>query len=78
VNAKLDDENSNESMIVAKSWNSGWNWGTKMAVWLDPVDANTTKVTILSRRNLRTTISTDLTEKEFHQKFGERLASTSH
>lgn len=51
-----------------------FTWGTFMGAWVEPLDANTSKITVLTKRKLQTNIITDLTEETFHERFSQGLA----
>jgi hypothetical protein len=48
----------------------GWmSMGTVVGCWLDPVDADHTRATVLCKRKMATNVVTYLSEEEFHQQF---------
>lgn len=51
---------------------SGMNWefwGAVMGAWIDPVDKDNTKVTVVTKRRITINIATTLTEGTFHKRF---------
>jgi hypothetical protein len=50
------------------------SYGTVMGAWVDPVDKNNTKVTVVTKRRLSTNIATTLTETTFHRRFAQAVA----
>jgi hypothetical protein len=51
------------------------SWGTWVGVWIDPVDAQHTEVTVVTKRKMATNIATVLTETTFHERFRELAGS---
>ncbi|HWR59029.1 MAG TPA: hypothetical protein VN328_09095 [Thermodesulfovibrionales bacterium] len=47
--------------------------GAVMGAWIDPVDKNNTKVTVVTKRRLSTNIATTLTEATFHKRFAQAV-----
>jgi len=48
-------------------------WGSMIGVWVEPVDSNNTKVTIVTKRKLGYSVATGLTESSFHYKFHKTI-----
>ncbi|MGH7382216.1 MAG: hypothetical protein ACREKR_08315 [Candidatus Methylomirabilales bacterium] len=44
-----------------------------MGAWVDPVDKNNTKVTVVTKRRLSLNIATTLTEATFHKRFAQAV-----
>jgi hypothetical protein len=49
------------------------SWGAVMAAWIDPIDKNNTKVTVVTKRRVQINIATTLTETTFHKRFAEEV-----
>lgn len=49
------------------------SWGAVMGAWIDPVDQNNTKVTVVTKRRLSMNVATTLTETTFHKRFAEAV-----
>ena len=47
--------------------------GTVMGAWIDPIDANSTKVTVVTKRRIATNLATTLTEATFHKRFAQAV-----
>lgn len=47
-------------------WDS---WGAVMGAWIEPVDNDSTKVTVVVKRRLATSIKIPFTEEKFHKDF---------
>jgi hypothetical protein len=55
---------------------SGMNWvswGAVMGAWIDLIDKNTTRVTVVTKRRIATNIATTLTETTFHNRFAQAV-----
>lgn len=52
-----------------------WSWGTWVGVWIDPVDAKHSEVTVVTKRKLATNAVTVLTETTFHEELQQRLSA---
>ncbi len=63
------EEHRTEGYMLASSGESVISWGTVMGVWIEPVDKDKTKVTVVVKRKNPAEISTALTEATFHDDF---------
>ena len=55
---------------------SGMNWvswGAVMGAWIDPVDKDNTRVTVVTKRRIATNIATTLTETTYHKRFAQAV-----
>lgn len=55
---------------------TGMNWvsyGAVMGAWIDSVDKNNTKITVVTKRRIATNIATTLTESTFHRRFAQAV-----
>lgn len=55
---------------------TGMNWvsyGAVMGAWIDAVDKNNTKVTVVTKRRIATNLATTLTETTFHKRFAQAV-----
>ncbi len=55
---------------------TGMNWvsyGAVMGAWIDAVDKNNTKVTVVTKRRIATNLATTLTEATFHKRFAQAV-----
>ena len=50
------------------------SWGAVMGAWVDPVDPDHTKVTVVTKRRLLLNAFTTLREKTFHKMFAQAVA----
>jgi hypothetical protein len=51
------------------------SWGTWVGVWIDPVDAQHSEVTVVTKRKMATNVATVLTETTFHERYRELAGS---
>ena len=74
-----------EGYMLASSKTILGTMGALMGVWIDPVDKDNTRVTVVTKRKVATNNATTLTEITFHKRFaqaveiikkGEKLTST--
>jgi len=61
----IEDERPYHVMITS----TGGDRGTVMACWIEPVDAEQTKITVVTKRRRQLNLFTDLTEATFHRRF---------
>jgi hypothetical protein len=47
--------------------------GAVMGAWIDPIDKESTKVTVLTKRRIATNLATTLTETTFHKRFTQAV-----
>jgi hypothetical protein len=67
------EEHRDENMMLTSS---GFNFvtaGTYMGAWVEPLNANTTKVTCVTKRRIATNVATTLTETTFHDRFRQAV-----
>ncbi len=63
------EEHKEEGCITAELPASAFSYGGIIAVWIEKSGTASSKVTVLTRRSLATTVGTPLTEEEFHERF---------
>ena len=68
------EEHHNDGYMLTSSGMNLVSWGAVMAAWIDAVDLNNTKVTILTKRRISTNVATTLTEGTFHKRFAQAVA----
>ena len=49
--------------------------GAVMGAWIEPVDKNSTRVTVVTKRRVATNIFTSLTETTFHEHFAQTVGT---
>lgn len=64
------EEHRSEGYMLATSGDSLTSWGAVMGVWIEPVDKDKTKITVVVKRKNPAEISIPITEATFHDDFG--------
>ncbi|MEM3335611.1 MAG: hypothetical protein QXY47_06220 [Thermoplasmata archaeon] len=67
------EEHKNEGYMLTSSGMNLVSWGAVMGAWIEPVDKENTKVTVITRRRIATNIATTLTETTFHRRFAQAV-----
>lgn len=67
------EEHRKDGYMLTSSGMNMVSWGAVMGAWIDPVDQNNTKVTIVTKRRLSMNVATTLTETTFHKRFTEAV-----
>jgi hypothetical protein len=67
------EEHKDEGYMLTSSGVNWVSWGTVMGAWVDPVDKDNTKVTVVTKRRITTNIATTLTEGTFHNRFAQAV-----
>src|SRR4030042_2131039 len=79
------EEHRAENYMLTSSGMNWFSYGAVMGAWIEPVDDNNTRVTVVTKRRIETNLATTLTETTFHERFaqavdilkkGNRLPST--
>lgn len=65
----IEDERPYHVMITS----TGGDTGTVMACWIEPVDVEQTRVTIVTKRRYQLSLFTSLTEGTFQQRFQQAV-----
>ena len=65
------EEHKDEGYMLTSSGMNMVSWGAVMGAWIDPVDKDNTKVTVVTKRRLSMNIATTLTETTFHNRFAQ-------
>ncbi len=65
------EEHRKEGYMLTSSGMNLVSYGAVMGAWVDPIDANGTKVTVVTKRRLSMNIATTLTEATFHKRFAQ-------
>jgi len=63
------EEHRSEGYMLTSSGESLISWGTVMGVWVEPVNRDSTRVTVVIKRKNPTEVLTSLTEATFHEDF---------
>ena len=67
------EEHKTEGYMLTSSGMNWVSWGSVMGAWIDPVDKDNTKVTVVTKRRIATNIATTLTEETFHKRFAQSV-----
>lgn len=67
------EEHKNEGYMLTSSGMNIVSWGAVMGAWIEPVDKENTKVTVITKRRIATNIATTLTETTFHRRFSQAV-----
>jgi len=67
------EEHRKEGYMLTSSGMNFVSIGTVMGAWIDPIDQNNTKVTVVTKRRIATNIATTLTETTFHNRFAQAV-----
>ena len=67
------EQHRDEGYMLTSSGMNLVTSGAVMGAWVDPVDANHTKVTVVTKRRIATNLATTLTETTFHRRFAEAV-----
>jgi len=69
VKTEAVEEHRSEGYMFARIGKSSVSWGAVMGVWIEPVDDDSTKVTVVIKRINSTELFVLLTETDFHDDF---------
>ncbi len=67
------EEHKSEGYMLTSSGMNLVSTGAVMGAWIEPVDKNNTKVTVVTKRRIATNIATTLTETTFHNRFAQAV-----
>jgi len=67
------EEHRAENYMLTSSGLNFVSWGAVMGAWIEPVDENNTRVTVVTKRRIATNIATTLTETTFHKRFAQAV-----
>jgi len=67
------EEHRKEGYMLTSSGMNLVSIGAVMGAWIDPIDQNNTKVTVVTKRRIATNIATTLTETTFHNRFAQAV-----
>lgn len=63
------EERRHEHLLLGSLNWSLFSYGSLVGIWIDPIDADQTKVTILTKKRLATTVLEDRDEGKLHRHF---------
>ncbi len=67
------EEHKDEGYMLTSSGMNLVSMGAVMGAWIDPIDRENTKVTVVTKRRIATNLATTLTETTFHQRFAQAV-----
>ena len=67
------EEHKSHGYMLTSSGMNFVSMGTVMGAWIDPVDKNNTRVTVVTKRRVATNLATTLTESTFHKRFAQAV-----
>lgn len=67
------EEHRKEGYMLTSSGMNFVSIGAVMGAWIDPIDQNNTKVTVVTKRRIATNVATTLTETTFHNRFAQAV-----
>ncbi len=65
------EEHRSEGYMLTSSGPNLVSWGAVMGAWIEKVDDNNTKVTVVTKRRISMNLATTLTETTFHKRFAQ-------
>jgi hypothetical protein len=67
------EEHKDQGYMLTSSGMNLVSMGAVMGAWIDPVDKDNTKVTVVTKRRIATNVATTLTEATFHKRFAQAV-----
>jgi hypothetical protein len=67
------EEHRTEGYMLTSSGISLVSYGAVMGAWIEPVDKDNARVTVVTKRRIATNIATTLTETTFHKRFAQAV-----
>jgi hypothetical protein len=67
------EEHRDQDYMLTSSGPNLVSWGTVMGAWIEPVDKENTKVTVVTKRRVSVNIATTLTEGTYHKRFAQAV-----
>jgi S1-C subfamily serine protease len=74
---EIVEENKRERYIAAQRRTTGWSWGEKVVIYLEPIGSNRTRVEVISERVLATNITAPDWSNPILGKIEEKLSLSS-
>ena len=65
------EEHRDKGYMLTSSGMNLVSWGAVMGAWIEPVDKENTKVTVVTKRRITINIATTLTEGTYHKRFAQ-------
>jgi hypothetical protein len=67
------EEHRSEGYMLTSSGMNLVSWGAVMGAWIEPVDKDNTKVTVVTKRRVTLNIATTLTEGTYQRRFAQAV-----
>jgi len=67
------EEHKSEGYMLTSSGMNLVSYGAVMGAWIEPIDKENTRVTVVTKRRIATNIVTTLTETTFHKRFAQAV-----
>lgn len=67
------EEHRTEGYMLTSSGMNLVSYGTVMGAWIEPVNQDNARVTVITKRRVATNLVTTLTEGTFHRRFAEAV-----
>jgi len=71
--AETIEEHRDEHYMLTTTGVNLVSAGTLIGVWVEPVNENDTKVTVVTKRKMQTNVATGLTETTFQKRFSQAV-----
>jgi hypothetical protein len=65
------EEHQDQGYMLTSSGVNAYSYGAVMGAWVKPVSNESTEVTVVTKRRIKTSIFTTLTEDTFHNRFAQ-------
>ena len=65
------EEHRDQGYMLTSSGMNLVSWGAVMGAWIEPVDADNTRVTVVTKRRITVNVATTLTEGTYHKRFAQ-------
>ncbi len=71
--AETIEEHRNDAYLLTTVGANLITPGALVGVWIEPVNKSSTKVTVVTKRKMQTSMATGLTESTFHQRYAQAV-----
>lgn len=67
------EEHRDQGYMLTSSGMNMVSWGAVMGAWIESVDKDNTKVTVVTKRRITINVATTLTEGTYHRRFAQAV-----
>jgi len=67
------EEHRDQGFMITSSGVNLASWGAVMGAWVDPIDENNTKITVVTKRRIQINVATTLTETTLHKRCAQAV-----